>query len=99
MSRVEISATAVSQFLENPVGSLARDLEQRSVEVEAGAKRLCPVDTGRLRASISHELGRDPAGMYARIGTDVEYSIYVEVGTSKMNAQPYLRPALKESGQ
>jgi hypothetical protein len=32
-----------------------------------------------------------------RVGTDVEYSIYVEFGTSKMAAQPYLRPAIEEA--
>ena len=29
----------------------------------------------------------------AYLGTNVDYSIYVEFGTSKMAAQPYLRPA------
>lgn len=29
------------------------------------------------------------------VGTSVEYSVYVEVGTSKMAAQPYLRPAVE----
>ena len=27
------------------------------------------------------------------VGTNVEYAVYVEFGTSKMQAQPYLRPA------
>jgi hypothetical protein len=27
------------------------------------------------------------------VGTNVEYAVYVEFGTSKMEAQPYLRPA------
>jgi hypothetical protein len=30
------------------------------------------------------------------VGTNVEYSIYVELGTSKMSAQPYIRPAVEE---
>ena len=29
------------------------------------------------------------------VGTNVEYSVYVEFGTSKMEAQPYLRPAIE----
>jgi isopropylmalate/homocitrate/citramalate synthase len=29
------------------------------------------------------------------VGTTVEYSVYVEFGTSKMAAQPYLRPAVE----
>lgn len=31
------------------------------------------------------------------VGSDVEYSIYVEYGTSKMQAQPYLRPAVNQT--
>jgi HK97 gp10 family phage protein len=64
------------------------------VKVEGGAKRRCPVDTGRLRASITHEVsvrGRDVTG---RVGTNVEYARYVEFGTRRMRARPYLRPAL-----
>lgn len=30
------------------------------------------------------------------VGTSVEYAAYVEFGTSKMKAQPYLRPAVRE---
>lgn len=30
------------------------------------------------------------------VGTNVEYSVYVELGTSRMQAQPYLRPAVRE---
>lgn len=29
------------------------------------------------------------------VGTDVEYAVYVEFGTSRMAAQPYMRPAVK----
>lgn len=30
------------------------------------------------------------------VGTSIEYAAYVEFGTSKMAAQPYLRPAVRE---
>jgi len=30
------------------------------------------------------------------VGTDVEYAAFVEFGTSKMKAQPYLRPAARQ---
>lgn len=73
---------------------IAKDLERRAIKVEAAAKRLCPVDTGRLRSSVTHETGKDQQGPVARVGTNVEYGPFVELGTSRMTAKPFLRPAL-----
>lgn len=33
------------------------------------------------------------------VGTNVEYAVYVEYGTSKMVAQPYLRPAAERTNR
>lgn len=76
-------------------GAIAADLARRAAKVEREAKRLCPVDTGRLRASIGWSLANDIRGPLAVVGTDVEYAPFVEFGTSKMAAQPFLRPALR----
>lgn len=56
------------------------------------AELLCPVNTGRLRASIIY--GVDESEMCAEIGTNVEYASYVEYGTSKTPAQPFIKPAV-----
>jgi len=61
--------------------------------VERTAKQLCPVDTGTLRRSITHVIAPDRKS--ASIGSNVEYAPYVEMGTVKMTAKPYLRPALE----
>jgi len=46
--------------------------------VERDAKILCPVgDTGRLQSSITHEV----EGTAGRVGTNVKYAAYVELGT------------------
>lgn len=58
-------------------------------EVLADARRFVPVDTGELRDSLDMEV----IGTSARVGTNNDYAVYVEKGTSKMKAQPYLRPA------
>ena len=47
------------------------------------------VDTGRLRNSITHTADSE----WAYIGTNVEYAPYVEYGTSKMPARPFLSTA------
>jgi phage gpG-like protein len=53
------------------------------------------VITGRLRNSITWRLGEDEHGPYAEVGSAVEYAAYVELGTSRAPAYPFLRPALE----
>lgn len=61
--------------------SAARALEKCGLVAEGYAKRLCPVDTGNLRNSISHKVAEDEPAAY--IGTNSEYGPYVELGTGK----------------
>lgn len=70
------------------------DLQRVAIAVQNEARQLCPVDTGRLRSSIQHVMGEDARGPYADVGTNVVYAPYVEYGTSRQAAQPYMRPAL-----
>ncbi len=58
--------------------------------VEGHAKRLAPVDTGRLRASIHTEPMRPADKIVTSDG--VEYGVFQEFGTMKMRPQPFLRP-------
>lgn len=69
-----------------------RSLEVIGLTAEGYAKKACPVDTGRLRNSITHETDEDAA----YIGTNVEYAPPVEFGTIHQSAQPFLRPAATE---
>lgn len=48
---------------------------------EGYAKKLCPVKTGNLRNSITHEVVEDENAVY--IGTNNEYAAYVCLGTGK----------------
>lgn len=58
------------------------------------AKQFVPVDTGALRDSIKAEkLAGNQYGVKGDITANTEYALYVELGTVKMRAQPYLRPA------
>lgn len=70
-------------------------LEKCGLVAEGYAKRLCPVDTGRLRNSITHTTRSEPEPV-EYIGTNVEYAPYVELGTKRTKAQPYLRPAIAD---
>jgi HK97 gp10 family phage protein len=49
-------------------------------------------ETGRLRASISHEV--DKSEIKARVGTNVTYGKFLELGTRFMAARPFLTATL-----
>ena len=58
---------------------------------------------GLMRRSITHEVNPDNSGV--KVGTTQEavnskgkpYPLYVEKGTSKMKAQPFLEPAVMDN--
>ncbi|MCW2132888.1 HK97-gp10 family putative phage morphogenesis protein [Arthrobacter sp. VKM Ac-2550] len=65
-------------------------------DITADAKNLAPVDTGNLKGSISHTdlrtVGRSGT-LTVEIGPTASYAVFVELGTSKMAAQPFMGPA------
>lgn len=61
-------------------------------DIESLAKQRAPVDTGALKNSIQ---ARQVAPFNWEVGVGVAYGPYVEFGTSKMAAQPYLTPAVE----
>jgi HK97 gp10 family phage protein len=69
------------------------DLIAGAEVIEMYAMDLCPVDTGFLRDSAFLQ----PEANDVLIGFSAEYASYVEFGTYKMEAQPFLRPALDEA--
>lgn len=82
------------------IAKAARGIAEGGKIVEGEAKALCPVSTektrpggphGELRQSITSQA----EGLSCDVGTNKEYAMYVEFGTYKMAAQPYLIPALK----
>lgn len=61
--------------------------------VETHAKLYCPVDTGFLRNSIQVD---SVTPVEAVIAPHTDYAEFVETGTSRAHAQPYMRPAVDE---
>lgn len=54
-------------------------LETCGLAAEGYAKKLCPVDTGNLRNSITHTVNEGEQAAY--VGTNSNYAIYVEMDT------------------
>jgi len=86
-----------SQVLSAEQKAKDKALEIIGGKAESYAKKICPVDTGRLRNSITHEQRDENT---EAIGTNVEYAPYVELGHqitggSYVAGKPYLRPAIE----
>lgn len=81
--------------------AVVRDALRSSARVVAAkAKQRVPVRTGLLRKSITFNVSVKGASQaHALVGyrRKVFYGRFIELGTSKMSAKPFLRPALDES--
>ncbi|PEH49306.1 HK97-gp10 family putative phage morphogenesis protein [Enterococcus faecium] len=70
-----------------------QEIVRSGLRVEKRAKQLAPFDTGWLSNNIyMHEMGK----LQINVISPADYSIFVEEGTRKMPAQPFLFPAVKE---
>ena len=69
-----------------------RGLEAIGLAAEGHAKKITPVDTGRLRNSIAHAVEDDAAF----IGTNVEYAVFVEAGARGRQGVHMLQRAASE---
>lgn len=74
-------------------------LFRKGLKIEAEAKRLAPVDTGRLRSSITTVMDDSGRGVKVRVGTNVEYAPYIEFGTEPYVIEPDEAEALKWTGE
>ncbi len=80
-------------------GVLRDALRSAARPVVASAKSKVPVKTGLLKRNITHTVSVKRGTAEATIGFRKKafYGGFVELGTSKMSAKPFLRPALDES--
>lgn len=92
---LEIIADNTDEVIEALGVAIGRALEAVGIAAESDAAKLCPVDTGRLRNSITHAIDGDEQAAY--IGTNVEYAEYVHNGTSRRKPQPFLTDAVNQN--
>jgi len=84
---------AVAQALDN---AMQDAMQATALEAKAEAQALAPVDTGLLKSSVFADVNAS-GGAGRRtlvVGANAPYAVYVELGTSRMAAQPFLRPTL-----
>ena len=86
--RMEVDTSKLNLDADKINKAVSQELEKTAHRIERQAKELAPVDTGELRRSITTE----GSGLDYEIGTNLEYSEYIEDGTSPhiINGNPYL---------
>lgn len=77
--------------------AMERGVRRAGLKVEGDAKMVTPVDTGALRSSINTTSSSTANSATATVGSNLEYAAYVELGTSKSSAQPFLQPSLQKN--
>ena len=87
---IEVDTTQLKSLIRRvpEIDSIINDLAAEQALEEAD--RRAPVDTGYLQEHIIVE----KRGRFWSLVSQAAYSIWVEFGTSKMAAQPFLIPAL-----
>ena len=95
MSKVRSNRSAVMQA---SLKALADEINTLADTMSAIAKRKTPVDTGNNRDSIATESSTTSTGRpVARVFTQSGYGGWLEIGTSRMPARPYMAPAYNEA--
>lgn len=97
---VETNVTDNSDLLETLLNTATeRALTRIGLQAERYAKEALTkqkaVDTGRLRDSVAFAVD----GSSVAVGTNVEYGVYIEYGTQKMEKRPFIKPAATEHGE
>lgn len=94
---VKVDEARIDDLLRGPKGEVASTMLFFAQRTETLAKRLCPVDTGRLRGSITHTrvFNRQDV-LVVRIGSAVRYARFVHQGTRHTRGRPFLSRALAQ---
>lgn len=81
----------VTKDLEGP--PMVQAMRTATLMVQRDAKIYAPVDTGRLRASITPRVATMGEVIEGTVGSNVSYSRYQETGTRYMKGKRYLQRA------
>lgn len=98
MSSFRLNNDEFKAMLNGAEGPVTKALTMTANRVKNSARRRCPVDRGKLRASIAFEIVQENGIRTARVGTNTKYAVFVHEGTglwSKTKPGP-IRPKNKK---
>lgn len=85
MARVNVATrvdrAGIAALMRGPNGAAAQAAIIKGQRVLNAARQTCPVDEGRLRASLTMEVVTIGDVVTTRIGSNLEYIVYVHEGT------------------
>lgn len=87
---VRVDTTKINELLATIPGNKNKAVREAANYILGEARTLAPVRTGHLRSNSEVE----GDGGNSLIKFNAEYAAYVELGTRKMAAQPFLTPAV-----
>jgi HK97 gp10 family phage protein len=89
--------TGIAVALSDQRKALGADLRRLAGQLAEEIKDACPSKTGALRNSIRVVERADGLGASVQVGdAAVYYASYVEYGTSRAPAHPFVRPAVEK---
>lgn len=93
MAKLTIDDFAFSKSVEETTkridSACEKAVKDTCEDIQRMAKQFAPARSGKLRDSIKTKV----EGLKGEVYSDVSYAGYVENGTRKMRARPFLRPA------
>ena len=98
---IRVDVSQVTQLLSRVSQALTSDVPQKALTAGANAlvssaTATVPVRTGHLRSSIS---AGQASAEEVEVVAEAEYAAFVELGTSRMSAQPYMKPGIPQATQ
>jgi hypothetical protein len=97
MVRVRYRVSSRARQIASLAGEhIGRMVARAAVEAMASARIRAPRRTGNLANSIFAD-PEDRGGLVWIVGTPVHYAPYVELGTRRMAARPYLFPSVQQA--
>jgi HK97 gp10 family phage protein len=94
LNELQRDLVQLTKNIDNDVESVVRDT---GFYAEGQMKKHVPVDTGKLRGSIDTTISEDKKTV--TVGPNTDYDTFIELGTRKMAAQPFVRPGGKGAAQ
>lgn len=93
---VSVDLAALDAYLSGTEARIAAVVATFAELIAKRARELCPVKTGALAESIHAEIAGWAAEIIAGEGLPDARAVYVEMGTLRAGAQPFLRPAVEQ---